>query len=166
MGRLEGKRVLITGTSTGQGEAAQRLFAEEGARVIGCSLHEGRAEKTAEALRDKGYDVEGYSVDLTDPDAARAWVERGAEAMGGIDVLYNNAAGFGFAPFADMTIDLFRQVLRDELELVFNASQPAWKLMLAGGAGSIINTASYGAIRGVGPFGVAAHSTAKGEWSP
>ena len=162
MGRLAGKRVLITGTSRGQGEAAQRIFAEEGARVVGCSLKEDGAEKTAALLRDKGYDVQGKAVDLTDPDATREWVEGAAEDMGGIDVLYNNAAGFGFAPFEDMTIDLFRNVLRDELEIIFNATNPVWKLMIAGNGGSIINTASYGAIRGVAPFGTVAHSAAKG----
>lgn len=162
MGRLDGKRVMITGTSRGQGEAAQRVFAEEGARVVGCGLHEGGAEKTAALLRDDGYDVQGYTVDLTDPGAARNWIERGAESLGGIDVLYNNAAGFGFAPFSEMTIELFRNVLRDELELLFNTTNPAWKVMLGAGGGSIINTASYGAMRGVARFGVAAHSAAKG----
>jgi meso-butanediol dehydrogenase / (S,S)-butanediol dehydrogenase / diacetyl reductase len=162
MGRLDGKRVLITGTSRGQGEAAQRIFAEEGARVIGCALQPGGAEKTAAALREEGYDVHGETVDLTEPDAACQWVERAAQKLGGVDVLYNNAAGFGFAPFSDMTIDLFRKVLRDEVELVFNATSPAWKAMIAADGGSIINTASYGAIRGVGPFGTVAHSAAKG----
>ncbi|SFO50066.1 NAD(P)-dependent dehydrogenase, short-chain alcohol dehydrogenase family [Pseudonocardia ammonioxydans] len=162
MARLSGKRVLITGTSSGQGEAAQRRFAEEGARVVGCSLQEGAAEKTAALLQDEGYDAQGSTVDLTDPVAARAWVERAAETLGGIDVLYNNAAGFAFAPFTDMTIDLFRQVLRDEVEIVFNTTNPVWKLMIEAGAGSVINTASYGAVRGVARFGVAAHSAAKG----
>ena len=162
MGRLDGKRVMITGTSRGQGEAAQRLFAEEGARVIGCALTEGGAERTAAQLRDEGHDVQGHTVDLAEPEAAREWVERGAESLGGIDVLYNNAAGFGFAPFADMTIDLFRDVMRVEVELVFNTTNPAWKLMLAGGGGSIINTASAGAVRGFSRFGVAAHCAAKG----
>lgn len=47
--RLEGKRVLITGTAGGQGEAAQAMFAREGARIIGCDVQEGAAEKTADA---------------------------------------------------------------------------------------------------------------------
>jgi len=46
--------------------------------------------------------VQGSTVDLGDPDAARGWVESSAAALGGIDVLYNNAAGFGFAPFDQM----------------------------------------------------------------
>src|SRR5947209_15880996 len=92
-GRLAGKRVLLTGTAGGQGAAAQRLFAEHGARIIGCDVQPGASEATADELRAEGFDVEGWQVDLSDPDAARAWVESAAEKLDGIDVLYNNAAG-------------------------------------------------------------------------
>jgi meso-butanediol dehydrogenase / (S,S)-butanediol dehydrogenase / diacetyl reductase len=160
--RLEGKRVLITGTAGGQGEAAQRLFAAEGARVIGCDLQEGAAEKTAAELREAGHEVYGDTVDLSDGAAAGEWVDSAAERLGGIDVLYNNAAGFGFAPFADMTHELFRHVLNVELELVFNTIKPAWDHLLKAGGGSIVNTASYSALRGIEPLGQVAHAAAKG----
>jgi meso-butanediol dehydrogenase / (S,S)-butanediol dehydrogenase / diacetyl reductase len=160
--RLEGKRVLITGTAGGQGEAAQRLFAAEGARVIGCDLQEGAAEATAAPLREAGHEVHGDTVDLSDAQAAGDWVDSAAERLGGIDVLYNNAAGFGFAPFADMTHELFRHVLKVELELVFNTIKPGWDHMLKGGGGSIVNTASYSALRGIAPLGQVAHAAAKG----
>jgi NAD(P)-dependent dehydrogenase (short-subunit alcohol dehydrogenase family) len=160
--RLEGKRVLITGTAGGQGEAAQTLFAAEGARIIGCDLQDGAAEKTAAVLREAGHDVHGDTVDLSDAAAATEWVDSAAERLGGIDVLYNNAAGFGFAPFADMTHELFRHVLNVELELVFNTIKPGWAHMLKGGGGSIVNTASYSALRGIAPLGQVAHAAAKG----
>jgi meso-butanediol dehydrogenase / (S,S)-butanediol dehydrogenase / diacetyl reductase len=159
--RLEGKRVLITGTAGGQGEAAQRLFAGEGARVVGCDLQDGAADKTATELREAGLDAEGDTVDLSDATAAGEWVESAAERLGGIDVLYNNAAGFGFAPFAEMTHELFSHVLKVELELVFNTIKPAWTYLLDGG-GSIVNTASYSALRGIEPLGQVAHAAAKG----
>jgi NAD(P)-dependent dehydrogenase (short-subunit alcohol dehydrogenase family) len=160
-GRLAGKRVLLTGTAGGQGAAAQRLFAEHGARIVGCDVQPGAAETTADELRGEGFDVEGRQVDLSDPDAAREWVESSAEGLGGIDVLYNNAAGFGFAPFADMTLDLWRHVMRVELDIVFHTTQPAWRYLCDGG-GSLINTASYSALRGIEPLGQAAHAAAKG----
>jgi len=159
--RLEGKRVLITGTAGGQGEAAQKLFAAEGARIVGCDLQDGAAEKTASVLREAGHEVHGDTVDLADAAAAGEWVESAAERLGGIDVLYNNAAGFGFAPFAEMTHELFRHVLKVELEIVFNTISPAWKHLLDGG-GSIVNTASYSALRGIAPLGQVAHAAAKG----
>jgi meso-butanediol dehydrogenase / (S,S)-butanediol dehydrogenase / diacetyl reductase len=159
--RLEGKRVLITGTAGEIGGAAQTLFAEEGARVIGCDLRPGTAEDAAERLREEGHEVYGDTVDLCDADAAEAWIDSAAERLGGIDVLYNNAAGDGFAPFAEMTRELWRHVMRVELDIVFNTTRPAWRHLLDGG-GSIINTASLAALRGLAPVGEVAHAAAKG----
>ncbi|MFF0445984.1 SDR family NAD(P)-dependent oxidoreductase [Streptomyces sp. NPDC004609] len=159
--RLAGKRVLITGTAGGQGEAAQELFVREGARVVGCDVVEGAAGRTAAKLAEQGFDVHGDTVDLADPEASRAWVESAAERLGGIDVLYNNAAGFGFAPFADFTLDMWRHVMRVELDIVFHVTHPAWAHLRESG-GSIINTASISGNRGIGAIGQAAHSAAKG----
>lgn len=160
--RLDGKRVLITGTAGGQGQAAQAMFAREGARIAGCDIQPGAAERTASELAGEGFDVRGDTVDISDPDAARAWVEQSAQRLGGIDVLYNNAAGYGFAPFAEMTLETWRHVMRVELDIIFHTTQPAWKYLLQAGGASIINTASMSALRGIAPLGQAAHAAAKG----
>jgi NAD(P)-dependent dehydrogenase (short-subunit alcohol dehydrogenase family) len=162
--RLEGRRVLLTGTGTvgGQGSVIQEVFAREGARVVGCDLRPGAAEETAAALADEGLDVVGHTVDLADPDAAAAWVEAGARHLGGIDVLYNNAAGHGFMPFAEMTLDNWRHVMRTELDIVFHTTRPAWEHLKRSGAASVINTASMSGVRGIAPLGQAAHAAAKG----
>ena len=160
--RLNGKRVLITGTAGGQGEAAQAMFAQEGARIVGCDVQDGAAQRTATILHDQGYDVTGHTVDISDPDAAEQWVEQAAERLGGIDVLYNNAAGHGFAPFADMTLQMWRHVIRVELDIIFHTTHPAWKHLQQANGASIINTASMSGIRGIAPLGQAAHAAAKG----
>lgn len=160
-GRLAGKRILITGTGGGQGEAAQRLFAAEGATVIGCDLREGAAEATAERLRADGFDVTGFTVDLSDPEQSGGWVRAAAEQMGGLDVLYNNASGFGFAPFSKMDFALWRHVMTVELDIVFHTTSAAWPLLQDGG-GALINVGSYAALRGIEPLGQVAHATAKG----
>jgi meso-butanediol dehydrogenase/(S,S)-butanediol dehydrogenase/diacetyl reductase len=162
--RLTGKRVLITGTGTvgGQGGAAQTMFAREGARIVGCDMQEGAAEQSAALLSAEGYDVTGSTVDLTDSRAAERWVEAGADQLGGIDVLYNNAARAGFAPFAEMTLELWRQVIHGELDIVFHTTRPAWRHLLESGRASIINTASMSGVRGIAPLGQAAHAAAKG----
>jgi NAD(P)-dependent dehydrogenase (short-subunit alcohol dehydrogenase family) len=161
--RLEGRRVLITGTGSdaGQGFAIQQLFAREGARVVGCDIVPGGAERTAEQMVQEGYDVTGMTVDLSDPAAAEGWVRQAAEHLGGIDVLYNNAARAAFAPFGEMTLDLWQRVIRDELDVVFHTLRPAWEFLVDSGRASIINTASLGAIRGLAPLGQAAHAAAK-----
>jgi len=159
--RLAGKRVLITGTAGGQGAAAQRLFAEHGARVAGCDFQSGGAEESAAALRADGFEATGATVDLTDPVAAGAWVHDAAAELGGIDVLYNNAAGARFAPFAEMDYELWSFVMRAELDIVFHTTRAAWE-HLGDGGGSIVNTASYSALRAVEPLAQVAHATAKG----
>ncbi|BEP13430.1 SDR family NAD(P)-dependent oxidoreductase [Acidothermaceae bacterium B102] len=160
--RLAGKRVLITGTAGGQGEAAQAMFVREGARVVGCDIQAGAAERTAQVLADQGHDVHGSTVDISDPAAAERWIDESAERLGGIDVLYNNAAGYGFAPFAQMKLEMWRHVMLVELDIMFHTTQPAWKHLLASGNASIINIASMSALRGIAPLGQAAHAAAKG----
>ncbi|AKC80640.1 3-oxoacyl-ACP reductase [Xanthomonas arboricola] len=160
-GRLAGKRVLITGTGGGQGEVAQRLFAREGATVIGCDFKAGAAERNAEALRAHGLDAHGSTVDLTDPEQTGAWVRASVAQMGGLDVLYNNAAGFGFAPFTHMDYKLWRHVINVELDLVFHTTSAAWPYLIENG-GSLINIASYSALIGIQPLAQVAHATAKG----
>ena len=160
--RLKGKRVLITGTAGGQGTAAQTMFAREGARVIGCDIKQGAAELTARTLSEQGYDVHGSTVDLGDPDAAERWIEESIDALDGIDVLYNNGAGAGFAPFENMTLELWKHVLHVELDIIFHTTQPAWKHLKRSGNTSVINTASMSGLRGIAPLGQAAHSAAKG----
>jgi meso-butanediol dehydrogenase/(S,S)-butanediol dehydrogenase/diacetyl reductase len=159
--RLEGKRVLITGTAGVIGGATQTLFAQEGARVIGCDVRDGGAESAAAELREQGHDVQGNTVDLGDPKASEDWIHESAAALGGIDVLFNNAADTRCAPFADMDLESWRYAMRLELDILFHTTQPAWKYLVDGGA-SVINTASMTSLRGMGGLGHAAHATAKG----
>lgn len=159
--RLDGKRVLITGTGGGQGRAALELFVREGARVVGCDLQPGTAEAVAEDLRNSGFDAFGATVDLTVDAQAQTWVEESADRLGGIDVVYNNAAHAAFASFSEMTFNLWTQVFRTEVDLVFHVTRAAWPHLISS-QGSLINTSSAAAKIGIGCLGQAAHSAAKG----
>lgn len=159
--RLEGKRVLITGTGSGLGSTAQAAFCREGAIVRGCDVRPGAAEASSRVLVESGHDAAGSTVDLADPEAARAWVDAAVEAMGGLDVLYNNAGAPRFAPFAEMTVDEWRHTVTNELDIVFYVTSAAWSHLRNGG-GSVINTASVVGSTGVGRMGQAAHCAAKG----
>jgi meso-butanediol dehydrogenase / (S,S)-butanediol dehydrogenase / diacetyl reductase len=76
--------------------------------------------------------------------------------------LYNNAAGFGFAPFGEMSYELWKNTLSAELDLVFTVTSAAWPHLAAAGEGAIINVGSISGVRGIAPLGQAAHSAAKG----
>jgi meso-butanediol dehydrogenase / (S,S)-butanediol dehydrogenase / diacetyl reductase len=163
MGRLDGKVALITGTAGGQGAAAARLFAAEGATVVGCDLDEPRARAVAEEIASSGGAMSvDAPVDLADPGAAAAWVEGAVARAGGIDVLYNNASAPRVGPFAEMTWDDWRFTLRNELDLIFTVTSAAWPHLVARGSGVIINTASVSAYRGATFIEQAGHGAAKG----
>jgi meso-butanediol dehydrogenase/(S,S)-butanediol dehydrogenase/diacetyl reductase len=126
MGRLDGKVALITGTAGGQGAAAARLFASEGATVMGCDLDAERAEAVAAEVRAGGGEMHSTApVDLADPDAAKAWVEGAAERAGGIDVVYNNASAPRVGPFAELSWEDWRFTLHNELDLIFTVTSAA-----------------------------------------
>jgi meso-butanediol dehydrogenase / (S,S)-butanediol dehydrogenase / diacetyl reductase len=163
MGRLDGKVALITGTAGGQGAAAARLFAAEGATVVGCDLDASRARAVVEEIASRGGAMSvDAPVDLADPDAAAAWVDGAVVRAGGIDVLYNNASAPRVGPFAEMTWDDWRFTLRNELDLIFTVTSAAWPHLVARGGGVIINTASVSAYRGATFVEQAGHGAAKG----
>ena len=163
MGRLDGKVALITGTAGGQGAAAARVFAAEGATVVGCDLDAPRAQAVAEEVRAGGGAISvDAPVDLADPGAAAAWVDGAVARAGGIDVLYNNASAPRVGPFAEMTWDDWRFTLRNELDLIFTVTSAAWPHLIARGGGVIINTASVSAYRGATFVEQAGHGAAKG----
>ena len=65
-------------------------------------------------------------VDLSDPEAARAWVESAAAVHGRIDVLYNNASSPRFVPMPDLSVEDWQYSIRNELDLVFYVTKFAW----------------------------------------
>lgn len=160
--RLEGKVALITGTGGGQGRAAASKFAEEGALIIGCDLFAEGNRETVAAVEAAGGTMTGMApVDLSDPDAAKAWVEEAAAVHGRIDVLYNNASAPRFVLMPEMSVEDWQYAIRNELDLVFFVTKFAWSYLAQRG-GVIINTASISAHVATPDVGMASHCAAKG----
>jgi 3-oxoacyl-[acyl-carrier protein] reductase len=88
--QLQGKRALISGSTSGIGAACARILASEGVRVAVNGRSRGRAEKVADEIRDEGGEVLVAPGDVTSEDGARSVVEKVEEAFGGIDILVNN----------------------------------------------------------------------------
>jgi NAD(P)-dependent dehydrogenase (short-subunit alcohol dehydrogenase family) len=161
-GRLQDKIVLITGTSGGQGRAAAVLFAREGAVVVGCDLKEEDNGHTWQLVEEAGGRMDAQTLDITQPDMARHWVEEAARRYGRLDVVYNNAALELFAPFPRMRFEEdWHYTLRYELDGIFLVTQAAWPSLQVRG-GSIINTASVSGMRANEHIGSLAHAAGKG----
>lgn len=92
---LRGKRVVVAGGSRGIGRAIAMAFAQEGAAVSICARGADGVKDAEAALQQTGASVHAATCDLGDGDAVRAYVEAAAKALGGIDILVNNASGFG-----------------------------------------------------------------------
>ena len=113
-GSLEGKRVLVTGSSRGIGADTVGYFAEAGARVvINYRNKEARANKLADAIRAAGGTAITVGADLTDPASVAAMFETIRTEFGGLDILVMNASGgmeSGMAADYAMTLNLDAQV--------------------------------------------------------
>jgi NAD(P)-dependent dehydrogenase (short-subunit alcohol dehydrogenase family) len=91
--KLTGKRALVTGSSSGIGEAIARLLAREGVHVVVHGRNAERSERVAQEIKHDGGRASVVLGDLGRPDAARAVANNALEALGGVDILINNAGG-------------------------------------------------------------------------
>ena len=162
-GRLEGKVALITGTSSGQGREEAKLFAHEGAKIVGSGFTKvDAAKETVEMVKAIGGEmVSMQPVDLTDGEQVKRWIEFALDAYGGFDILCNNASNAKFAPIEQMTWEDWQFTMRNELDLIYWACHYAFPHLKARGGGVIVNTASVSGLIG-GLFGSFAHAAAKG----
>jgi len=163
MGRLDGKRALISGTGGGIGRATALLFAREGAHVVGCDLDPGTSKETVELARASGGRMDAVApVDLATEEGARRWVDDAVALAGGVDILVNNASAIRFGPIDKLSFADWSFTIRHELDIVFLCTQAAWPHLVAAGGGSIINVASISASRGAFFMPQNAHGAAKG----
>jgi NAD(P)-dependent dehydrogenase (short-subunit alcohol dehydrogenase family) len=137
-GRLEGKVCVITGAASGIGAESARLFAEQGAHVVGVDIADGAEGELA------------LVADVTDGEQVRAMYEQADEHFGRIDVLFNNA---GINPPIDGSVletplEVWQQVQDVNLRSVFLCCKHGIPHLLASGGGSVINTASFVAVMG------------------
>jgi meso-butanediol dehydrogenase / (S,S)-butanediol dehydrogenase / diacetyl reductase len=143
MGRLKGKRVIITGGSTGIGAATAERFLQEGAQVsVWC-----RNAKNADAIAKELPALASIErVDVAEPlEVDKAFAQSLAK-LGGLDVLICNAGISIRKPFADIAREDFERVMRVNVHGVFYPSQLAARHMLAKDGGAILITASTSGV--------------------
>ncbi|MEM1231583.1 MAG: SDR family oxidoreductase [Pseudomonadota bacterium] len=95
--KLKGHNALITGATKGIGRAIAESFAAEGANVAICARNQDDIDAAVEALKAKGVNAYGQSVDVGNGDDLKSWIEASADALGGVDTIVSNVSG-GNAP--------------------------------------------------------------------
>ena len=143
MGYLDGKAALITGGGTGIGRATALLFAGEGADVaVNYSRSRTEAEATAADIRALGRRSLAVCADVSNDGAVRHMVDGVVSELGRLDILINNAGIIERAPAVEHPDEAWDAVLRVNLDAVWFGSREAGRLMIDGGGGKIITTAS------------------------
>ena len=162
MGRLEGKRALITGSASGIGRAAARLFASEGARLTLCDIKSKENERLAEEIRSRGGEALSIQTDVGDPEAMQTAFEQSIEAFDGLDVIYNNAGGAtsNDGRITEIEMEEFWHAIRLNLFGTVLGCRYGIPHLIASGGGSVINTGSIRAL--IGTAGADAYTSAKG----
>jgi NAD(P)-dependent dehydrogenase (short-subunit alcohol dehydrogenase family) len=148
MARLENKVAIITGGSTGIGEATCHRFVEEGAKVAIFDVGVENGERVAADLKAKGAQAEFYRVDVSKEGTVADAVEDVAKRWGKLDILVNNAAITGVNKLAhEVAVEDWDSIFAVNVRGVFLCTKHAVKQMMPAKTGSIVNFSSiYGLI--------------------
>lgn len=142
MSTFRGKRVVVCGGSKGIGRSIALRFAAGGANVSICARGPDALAETAAEIKAKGVTVHSAPCDLANGDQVKRYVESAGAALGGIDVLVNNASGFGMTDdeagwAAGINVDMMATVRASHVAVPFIEKQ---------GGGAIINIVSISAF--------------------
>ncbi len=140
---FKNKNVVVTGSSRGIGRAAALAFAAAGANVSICARGAEKLRETERELKAHGGKVHSTPCDLADGAAVARYIADAGAALGGIDVLVNNASGFGASDDeADWAVSI-----NVDLMASVRASHAALPLIERAGGGSIIHIGSIAGLR-------------------
>ena len=143
-----GKVVLVTGSTTGIGEACARVFADSGAAVMVCGRNEQRGRKVLESLQAAGARAEFTAVDLRTSGVCDRLVAETVARLGGLDVLVNNAGILYSATAVDTTDEQWLDTMAVNVHALFYMSRAAVRHMQRHGGGAIVNIASEWGLNG------------------
>ncbi|MEL7029598.1 MAG: SDR family NAD(P)-dependent oxidoreductase [Pseudomonadota bacterium] len=158
LGRLTGKRAIVTGAASGIGEAVAKMFLDEGAQVLAADL-------SSDALTSAfaGTQAELIAKDVTDDDAPDAIVGAAVSAFGGLDILINNAGISGMIPLDGHPDAEWNRMMEVNMTAVFRLTRAAIPHLKESGAGRIVNTGSVMsefAAAGLGAYAASKHAVA------
>ena len=143
-----GKAVLVTGSTTGIGEACARCFAESGAKVMVSGRNEERGRAVAMSIQAAGGAAQFAAADLRAAGACERIVSETIERFGGLDILVNNAGILYTANALDTSNEQWLDTMAVNVNALFYLSRAAVRHMKAAGRGAIVNVASEWGLNG------------------
>ncbi len=164
-GSLEGKKAVVTGASSGIGEATVEALVGEGATVSAGARRLDRLEALAERVDGT---VHAHEVDVTDEAAARSFIEDSAAEMDGLDILVNNAGVMLLGPVAGADVEHWQRMINVNCLGLLYCTHATLPIMGEAGGGHIVNVSSVAgrqaslgsAVYNMTKFGVVAFSEA------
>ena len=161
MQQLSNKVAIITGASSGIGNATAKLFAREGAKVIVTARRQAELDALVGEIEGSGGEAVALAGDVKDATFANALVEMAIGRFGGLDVGFNNAGSMGeMGPTPDVSLSGWRDTIETNLTSAFLGAKYQIPAMLDRGGGSLIFTSSFVGYT-VGMPGTAAYAAAK-----
>ena len=145
MSILQGRVVVVTGASSGIGEACAVSFVEKGARVVVAARRAERLSALVERLEGLGGEALAVTTDVTSEADVDNLFAKAVERFGAIDVLINNAGIADSTPVNEMPLELWSRVLETNLTSAFLCSRAAFRVMKDKGRGRILNIGSISA---------------------
>lgn len=142
---VAGKVILITGASSGIGEAAARLLAKQGAEVMLGARRAERLEALTDEIRSAGGTAEYRKLDVTDLEDMEAFVNEAVEKFGRVDVIVNNAGVMPLSNLAERKIGEWNSMIDVNIRGVLHGIAAGLPVMQARGGGQFVNVASIGA---------------------
>jgi NAD(P)-dependent dehydrogenase (short-subunit alcohol dehydrogenase family) len=146
MGRLENKIAIVTGATSGIGQAVAMMYTKEGAKVVTVGRNEAKGAELVRKITDNGGEAIFVKADLRNMAEIPSIRDKAIEKFGRVDVLFNSAGVLVWKPFLDQTMD--------DLNLIFETNFRAYVLMMQSiiptmvkqGKGTIVNVASVSAV--------------------
>ncbi|MBE66253.1 MAG: oxidoreductase, partial [Gammaproteobacteria bacterium] len=159
MGRLAGKRAVITGAGSGIAKAATQIFVSEGAQVAVAEIDEEKGQASAAEAGDAAFYIH---TDVTDEASVNATMEEAKKRLGGIDILFNCAGGslIDDNSVTEVDMSIWDHTIPLDLKGPFLCCRHGVPKLIESGGGSIVNVSSVVALRGNHPAHV--YSAAKG----
>lgn len=145
MDGITGKVILITGASSGIGEAAARLLAQRGAKIVLGARRTDRLSALAESIENQGGAVRIRKLDVTSREDTQDFADFAVAEFGQVDVIINNAGVMPLSPLASLKVNEWNRMIDVNIRGVLHGIAAVLPAMEARGSGQIINIASIGA---------------------